>query len=107
MHRCQILSQALFHFLFAGNYDSPNRADLDSYIQDVKTEEGNFHACTECGKTSKTRSDLKKHVLSRHIQSPPVPCPYCARTYKNQPSLQAHISQSHREGGRNHHNSEK
>jgi uncharacterized Zn-finger protein len=86
---------------FAGIYENHQQAELDSYINEMKTERGSMYSCVECGKTTKSRGDLKKHILSKHIQGPPLVCPYCARPYKNQPSLQAHISQSHREGGRN------
>jgi len=87
-----------------GDYGNHLQADPESYITELRTEEGNLarltYACAECGKTAKSRGDLKKHVLSKHIQGPPVTCPYCSRTYKNSPSLQAHISQSHRDGSR-------
>jgi len=89
-----------------GEYGNHLLADPDSFITELRTEEGNLarltYACAECGKTAKSRGDLKKHVLSKHIQGPPVTCPYCSRTYKNSPSLQAHISQSHRDGNRSH-----
>jgi len=87
-----------------GGYGNHLQEDPESYITELRTEEGNLarltYACAECGKTAKSRGDLKKHVLSKHIQGPPVTCPYCSRTYKNSPSLQAHISQSHRDGSR-------
>jgi len=67
--------------------------DLDSMVQEL--EKGVF-VCAHCGKSSKSRKDLKRHILSKHVQSPPVSCQFCEREYKNQPSLQAHISQSHR-----------
>ena len=90
--------------VFAGGYGNHLQEDPESYITELRTEEGNLarltYACAECGKTAKSRGDLKKHVLSKHIQGPPVTCPYCSRTYKNSPSLQAHISQSHRDGSR-------
>jgi len=89
-----------------GEFGNHLQADPESYITELRTEEGNLarltYACAECGKTAKSRGDLKKHVLSKHIQGPPVTCPYCSRTYKNSPSLQAHISQSHRDGSRSH-----
>ena len=92
--------------VFAGEFGNHLQADPESYITELRTEEGNLarltYACAECGKTAKSRGDLKKHVLSKHIQGPPVTCPYCSRTYKNSPSLQAHISQSHRDGSRSH-----
>ena len=67
--------------VFAGEYGNHLQADPDPFITEFTTEEGNLarltYACAECGKTAKSRGDLKKHVLSKHIQGPPVTCPYC------------------------------
>jgi len=74
--------------------------DLDSMVSEIG--KGNF-SCTQCGKSSNSRKDLKRHITSKHIVCPPVRCPFCMKEYKNQPCLQAHISQSHR----NEHSSQK
>ena len=105
-YQLHLFSPAHKNGIFAGEFGNHLQADPESYITELRTEEGNLarltYACAECGKTAKSRGDLKKHVLSKHIQGPPVTCPYCSRTYKNSPSLQAHISQSHRDGTRSH-----
>lgn len=48
--------------------------------------------CRPCGKTSTKCCDLKRHILSKHAKPTNEICPTCKRTYKNKPSLQAHIS---------------
>ena len=48
--------------------------------------------CRPCGKTSTKCCDLKRHILSKHAKPTNEICPTCHRTYKNKPSLQAHIS---------------
>jgi len=55
------------------------------------------YACARCGKTSAQRTDLMKHIVSRHVSTPAINCQFCNKKYKNQNSLQVHISQNHRE----------
>jgi len=54
-------------------------------------------ACASCGKAASKRSDLIKHIISKHVDSPPATCQFCNKQYKHQPSLQVHISQNHRD----------
>jgi len=60
-------------------------------------DSGPVPACTRCGKTASKRSDLVKHVISKHIPTPAVSCQFCSKQYKNRNSLQVHISQNHRD----------
>jgi len=67
--------------------------DIDSMI--LKFAKGDY-SCRQCGKILKSKKDLKRHIISKHIESAPVKCPHCDRDYKNGPSLQNHISKNHR-----------
>jgi len=67
---------------------------LNCMIQEI--EKGIF-SCTECGKNSRNKKDLKRHIASKHMEGDPVRCELCGKQYKHKPSLQVHISQKHRE----------
>jgi len=67
--------------------------DIDSMI--LKFAKGDY-SCRQCGKILKSKKDLKRHIISIHVESAPVKCPHCDKDYKNGPSLQNHISKIHR-----------
>ena len=43
--------------------------ELNYMINEI--EKGVF-ACTECGKSSKCKRDLKRHIASKHMEGEPV-----------------------------------
>ena len=53
-------------------------------------------SCAECGKTATRKGDLMRHIVSKHVAVPAAVCPVCNRQYKNQNSLNNHISLQHR-----------
>jgi len=72
--------------------------DEDSLITSLLVHQGACsYACARCGKTAAQRTDLMKHIVSKHVATPAVNCQFCGKKYKNQNSLQVHISQNHRE----------
>ena len=48
---------------------SVSNDELDSMVNEI--EKGVF-ACTECGKSSKCKRDLKRHIASKHMEGEPV-----------------------------------
>ena len=48
---------------------SVSNDELDSMVTEL--EKGVF-ACTECGKTSSCKRDLKRHIASKHTEGEPV-----------------------------------
>ena len=48
---------------------SVSNDELDSMVNEM--EKGVF-ACTECGKSSKCKRDLKRHIASKHMEGEPV-----------------------------------
>lgn len=56
---------------------------------DKSNEEKPFN-CTECSKTWKTATELKKHLLS-HSEARPFICEICGQAYKRQQALAVHI----------------
>jgi len=58
----------------------------------VSTEEG--LQCKTCGKLSKTKQNLRKHIET-HMPSASHPCTYCGKIYRSTNSLQSHKSRQH------------
>jgi len=53
--------------------------------------------CTMCGKTAKTKQNLKSHIENNHIEGVLHQCNKCQKQYKSRSNLQSHKYQSHRE----------
>ena len=56
--------------------------------------ENRLWSCTQCGKTSKERRDLGRHVET-HIEGVTYPCPSCGKPYRSKRALDSHFSQQH------------
>jgi len=70
----------------------------DTAIESLLVHQGaGSYVCASCGKTTSQRTDLMKHIISKHVVAQAVSCQFCGKKYKNQNSLQVHISQNHRE----------
>jgi len=70
----------------------------DDTVASLIIHEGiNIYTCGRCGKTCNKKDHLKRHIISKHMSTPAVECQFCGKQYKNQNSLQVHISQSHRQ----------
>jgi len=61
---------------------------------DVVKADGVF-MCRRCGKTAKTKQNIRKHV-EIHLQGQSYPCAFCEKCYKTNNSLNFHISKAHR-----------
>jgi len=61
---------------------------------DVVKADGVF-MCRRCGKTAKTKQNIRKHV-EIHLQGQSYPCNFCEKCYKTNNSLNFHISKAHR-----------
>ena len=55
--------------------------------------------CEFCEKTFKRKSDLKRHTLSVHSETPPaeLACSICGKTFSRKFSLNRHIKSAHKE----------
>ena len=69
----------------------------DDRVLSLVVDEGSHLSCGVCGKTSSSKKDLVRHIISKHVAAPAVFCQFCGKQYKNQNSLQVHISQNHRD----------
>ena len=84
--------------------NSINTAELcsdfryDERVTAMLVDQGNnLYSCGVCNKESNRRADLMKHIINKHVTAPAVVCQFCNKQYKNQNSLQVHISQNHRD----------
>ena len=86
------ISGSFLNFLF------PEYTCGDTAIESLLIHQGaGSYACGSCGKTSAQKTDLMKHIISKHVVAQAIACQFCGKKYKNQNSLQVHISQNHRE----------
>ena len=52
--------------------------------------------CSVCSKQSKLKSDISRHVESKHIlDHPGYECSYCGRIIKSKDAFKRHISTKH------------
>ena len=58
-----------FIFTLGSLETSLNYDGLNCMIHEI--EKGIF-ACTECGKSSRNKKDLKRHIASKHMEGEPV-----------------------------------
>ena len=72
-------------------------SDLDLKISQLMVNEAGSWICTECGKTTKYRCDLVKHVEGIHIVGVSHPCSFCSKTFRSRNSLKKHISVYHKQ----------
>ena len=77
--------------------DSSNYEQFEnSFLKDEMMELiGNDWTCKKCGKISKRKSDLKKH-METHMEDMSYNCQTCGKTYRSKNSLNNHMSIVHR-----------
>ena len=69
-------------------------AKIISLIDQV--EDGNTSwKCTVCGKTAKTKQDIKRHIET-HLDGLSYKCYQCGKFSRSSNGLQAHISKDHK-----------
>jgi len=86
--------------------DSSGMADAaskgnDEFIELMRSNsekiEGGRWKCLICSKVTQHRGNLRQHFVSNHFTvETNLPCQYCGRNFKNENSLNSHVSQSHR-----------
>ena len=69
---------------------------VESFMRKADSELGLVWECTQCGKTSKKKSNIKEHVEANHIQGLQIQCPMCQRIFKSRASLRIHNFNVHR-----------
>jgi len=81
-------------------------ADLDSLIEEHMTKVKDHSqgkpmwTCNDCGKFSRLKNDISKHVESFHITHPGLVCNLCERVLKTRDTLKLHMKSKHRDAQR-------
>jgi rubredoxin len=52
--------------------------------------------CSECGHSSRSKSDVAKHVEAKHVVTAGYDCSFCGYHYPSKNALKSHISRKHR-----------
>ena len=61
-----------------------------------KVEDGiNSWKCTVCGKTAKTKQNMKSHIET-HLEGLSYPCNQCGKVSRSSNALKTHVSLFHR-----------
>ena len=76
-------------------------AHLDSLIAEhmTKVKTGGW-SCNDCGKFSKLKNDIAKHVEANHITHPGLVCDLCEKVLKTRDTLKSHMKSKHRDAQR-------
>ena len=76
-------------------------AHLDSLIAEhmTKVKTGGW-SCNDCGKFSKLKNDIAKHVEANHITHPGLVCDMCEKVLKTRDTLKSHMKSKHRDAQR-------
>jgi len=72
-----------------------NGSELDLKIQEMTSEVNGVFTCTVCGKTTKQKINLKKHIET-HIEGLSFPCQQCGKTFRSRNACQIHVSRNHK-----------
>ena len=82
--------------IIAHNSSITNTDEIDQKIGEyvIRGEDGNY-SCGYCGKTSRNKADMKKHVET-HLEGLSFPCQNCDKTFRSRNSLSKHNSVYHR-----------
>ena len=78
------------------NSSITNTDEIDQKIGEyvIRGEDGNY-SCGYCGKASRNKADMKKHVET-HLEGLSFPCQNCDKTFRSRNSLSKHNSVYHR-----------
>ena len=88
----KLVSCLLFHPYMILSLGST--AILDEYMQ--RSNETGMIVCSLCGKTNKSKQNIKNHIEGVHFRGQFVyECSYCKKTFNGKNSLSVHLSKFH------------
>jgi len=93
----QYLGQDIGQYTEEHRENGGSNVNLQDYITKVSNEYGTTFSCTLCGKLSKQKGNLMKHVESVHFpNSFSHQCKYCDQIFCTKNNLYVHISKFHK-----------
>jgi len=78
-------------------------ADLDKLVAEHMTKVKDHSqgkpmwSCNDCGKFSRLKNDIAKHVEAVHITHPGLVCDLCEKVLKTRDTLKQHMKSQHRD----------
>ena len=70
----------------------PGEEDVMQFLVNAYADTGeNVMKCTLCGKFSKQRSNMRRHMILMHTKPTTNVCKYCQKQFKHKYYLQEHI----------------
>ena len=75
-------------------YQFCNVENLETKVQELMGRINGVFTCKNCGRTTRDRTDLRKHV-ERHINGLCFSCPKCSKKYFRSSVLKSHINMEH------------
>jgi hypothetical protein len=92
--RKSISSKSLFKSLYQKIKDQ-NESSLTNASQNGSTQFKKSFKCTSCSKDFFYENHLKKHVLSKHSQTPLFSCSVCSQGFATRSTAKSHVENSH------------
>jgi len=72
-----------------------DQIEVNRKINEILIKEDDYFKCAACGKKSKDKRNMKRHV-EIHIEGLSYECQFCEKTFRNKHMLQNHIHRNHR-----------
>ena len=87
-HIC--LSGSTWNLTFLSSVSIRSLDELESEIAAMMRKLGAMWECIVCGKSSKYKSDIRRHIESMHITSPGFNCDFCDKISPTREALRQH-----------------
>lgn len=68
----------------------------DPSVADWMAGLGYRFGCSQCGRTYKNKSHLRRHVRYECNKEPEFACPYCQRKFHQKSNMRCHVGLIHR-----------
>ena len=88
MHVC--VSGSKWNLIFLSSVPIRCLEELDSEISAMMRKLGTLWECIMCGKSSKYKNDITRHIESKHISSPGIKCDNCDKISPTREALRQH-----------------
>ena len=77
--------------------DLRSEEDIDEQIQSriIVIGRSEFQ-CGECGQLASLKTNMWKHIESKHMAPQPTPCMFCTKMCPSKNALASHVSRYHR-----------
>ena len=85
-----LLNQS-FYSGFLATLNAGLDAEIESFLV---SSGGGLWQCGECGKQG-SKADVKRHIEAKHMLNTKINCPFCGKSSKTRDSLRKHLKKDH------------